>query len=109
MTLIVARSVYSSVSRPAPTPTPALPAALHEHARARPRQVITAVLDQAVARGEIPPGRDLTLVPDVILSLNMLRLVMGKSIDQAFIRQVFEDVILPLVTAPVPRAPSQPK
>lgn len=88
---------------------PALAAALHEHAMARPRQVITAVLDQAVARGEIPPGRDLTLVPDVILSLNMLRLVMGKSIDQAFIRQVFEDVILPLVTAPVPGAPSQPQ
>jgi hypothetical protein len=39
----------------------------------------------------------------------MLRLVMGKPIDQAFIRQVFEDVILPLVTAPVPGAPSQPK
>jgi hypothetical protein len=32
----------------------------------------------------------------------MLRLVTGQPIDQAFIRRVVEDVILPLVTTPLP-------
>jgi AcrR family transcriptional regulator len=84
---------------------PALAAALQRHALARPRQALTEMLDRAVARGEIPPGRDLTLVPDVLLGLNMLRLVTGKPVDRAFIRQAFEKILLPLVTAPVPDAP----
>jgi hypothetical protein len=84
---------------------PALAAALDEHVLGRSREVLGGVLARAVARGEIPPGRDLTLVPDVLLGLNALRLVTGRPAGRAFIRKVFEDVVLPLVTAPVPAPP----
>ena len=57
---------------------PALAAALDEHVLGRSREVLGCVLARAVARGEIPPGRDLTLVPDVLLGLNALRLVTGR-------------------------------
>jgi len=80
---------------------PGLAAALEEHALARPREAVAAILARAADRGEIPPDRDLTLVPDVLLGLNLLRLVTGRPIDRAFVRQVVEDVILPLVTAPL--------
>jgi AcrR family transcriptional regulator len=78
-----------------------LAAALREHALAGPRQGFRQILDRAVARGEIPGGRDLTLVPDVLFGLNALRLMTGQPIDRAYIRSVFGDVIIPLVTAPV--------
>jgi AcrR family transcriptional regulator len=81
---------------------PGLATALEEHALARPREALAAILARAADRGEIPPGRDLTLVPDVLLGLNLLRLVTGRPIDRAFVRHVVEDVILPLVTAPLP-------
>jgi AcrR family transcriptional regulator len=84
---------------------PALATALRDHALSRSRQALRAVLDRAVARGEIPPDRDLTLVPDILHGLNALRLMTGQPIDKAFIRRVFDDVILPLVTAPVPGGP----
>jgi AcrR family transcriptional regulator len=81
---------------------PELATALREQALARPRRGIQEVLERAVARGEIPRGRDLMLVPDVVLGLNALRLMTGQGVDQAYIRHVFEDVIIPLVTAPMP-------
>ena len=82
-----------------------LAAALEEHVLARPREVIATVLARAAARGEIPPGRDLSLAPDIVLGLNMLRVVTGKPVDRAFVRQVFENVILPLAVAPVIATP----
>jgi len=89
---------------------PVLAAALDEHALARPRQVLRAVLDRAAARGEIAAGRDLALVPDIFLGLNMLRLVTGKPVDRAFVRQVVEDVLYPLLSAPVREAaPARPE
>ncbi len=80
---------------------PELAAAIRDHALARSRKSFSEVLDRAVARGEIPPGRDLTLVPDVLHGMNALRLVTGQPIDKPYIRRVFDDVILPLVTAPL--------
>jgi AcrR family transcriptional regulator len=84
---------------------PELAAAIRDHALARSRKSFREVLDRAVARGEIPPGRDLALVPDVLHGMNALRIVTGQPIDKAFVRRVFDDVILPLVTAPVPGEP----
>jgi AcrR family transcriptional regulator len=78
---------------------PVLAAALDDYVLAVPRQIVRTVLDRAVARGEIPPGRDLSLVPDVALGLNLLRMVSGRPIDRIFARRVLEDVILPLATA----------
>jgi AcrR family transcriptional regulator len=82
-----------------------LAAALEEYVLAGPRQVLAAVLARAAARGEIPPGRDLSLAPDIVLGLNMLRRVTGKPVDRAFVRQVFENVIMPLAVAPVTAVP----
>jgi AcrR family transcriptional regulator len=93
----------------AATRDPALAAALHEHLLEHARRQLREILGQAVDRGEIPRGRDLTLVPDVLFGLNAMRLVTGQPIDRAWIRQVFEQVILPLVTAPLPAPASRPR
>lgn len=82
-----------------------LAAAVEEHVLAPPRQVLATVLARAAARGEIPPGRDLSLAPDVVLGLNMLRMVTGKPVDRAFARHVLETVILPLAVGAVAAGP----
>jgi AcrR family transcriptional regulator len=78
---------------------PVLAAALDDLVLAIPRQVVRAVLDQAANRGEIPAGRDLSLVPDVALGLNVLRVMTGRPIDRVYVRRVLEDVILPITGA----------
>jgi AcrR family transcriptional regulator len=87
---------------------PELGAAIRDHALARSRQGFRQVLDRAVARGEIPPERDLTLVPDVMFGLNALRLLTGQTIDRDHVRRVLQDIIVPLVTAPVPDGAGRP-
>ncbi|QZA09359.1 TetR/AcrR family transcriptional regulator [Mycolicibacter heraklionensis] len=81
---------------------PVLAAALDDLVLDPPRHVIRVLLDQALARGEIPAGRDLSLIPDVALGLNMLRVMTGRPVDRVFVRRVLEDVILPLTGAPTP-------
>jgi AcrR family transcriptional regulator len=82
--------------------SPVLAAALDDLVLSTPRQVVRAVLDHAVARGEIPAGRDLSLIPDVALGLNVLRVITGRPIDRVYVRRVLEDVILPLAGTPAP-------
>jgi AcrR family transcriptional regulator len=77
---------------------PVLAAALDELALSVPRQMMQVVLDQAVARGEIPSGRDLTLIPDAVMGLNVLRVMAGRPTDRVYVRRVLEQVVLPLVT-----------
>jgi AcrR family transcriptional regulator len=79
---------------------PVLAAALDDLVLSTPRQVVRAVLDHAVMRGEIPAGNDLSLIPDVALGLNVLRVITGRPIDRVYVRRVLEDVILPLAGAP---------
>jgi AcrR family transcriptional regulator len=81
---------------------PVLAAALDDLVLSRPRHVVRVLLDQAVARGEISAGRDLSLIPDVVLGLNVLRVLTGRPIDRVYVRRVLEDVILPLAGAPAP-------
>ncbi|HEU4361554.1 MAG TPA: TetR/AcrR family transcriptional regulator [Mycobacterium sp.] len=81
---------------------PILAAALDDLVLSTPRHTVRVVLDHAVARGEIPAGRDLSLIPDVALGLNVLRLITRRPIDRVYIRRVLEDVILPLAGAPTP-------
>jgi AcrR family transcriptional regulator len=85
----------------AATHDPVLAAALDELVLSQPRRMISVVLDNAVARGEIPAGRDLALIADAALGLNVLRAITGRPIDRVFVRRVLEDLILPLATAPV--------
>lgn len=81
---------------------PVLAAALDDLVLSPPRHAVRTLLDRAVARGEIPAGRDLSLIPDVALGLNVLRVITGRPIDRVYVRRVFEDVILPLAGAPAP-------
>jgi len=80
---------------------PVLAAALDELVLSTPRQLVRTVLDDAVARGDIPPGRDLSLIPDALLGLNVLRVITGRPIDRVYVRRVLDDVILPLTGARV--------
>ena len=75
---------------------PVLAAALDDLVLSTPRQMVRAVLDHAVARGEISADRDLSLIPDVVPALNVLRVMTGRPIDRVYVRRVLEDVILPL-------------
>ncbi|OBA78122.1 hypothetical protein A9W99_03940 [Mycobacterium sp. 1164966.3] len=81
---------------------PVLAAALDDLVLSRPRNIVRGVLDQAVARGEIPSGRDLSLMPDVALGLNVLRLLTGRPVDRVYVRRVLEDVLLPLAGGSAP-------
>lgn len=78
---------------------PVLAAALDDLALSTPRHAIRAVLDQAVARGDIPAGRDLSLVPDALLGLNVLRVMTGRPIDRVYVRRALESLLLPLLAA----------
>ena len=86
----------------AATRDPVLAAALDDFVLSVPRTIIRTMLDRAAARGEIPAGRDLSLVPDAALGLNVVRMITGRPVDKAFVRRVLEDVILPLATAAPP-------
>ncbi|ORW86362.1 hypothetical protein AWB92_25895 [Mycobacterium sp. IEC1808] len=81
---------------------PVLAAALDDLVLSTPRQVVRAVLDHAVARGEIPADRDLSLIPDVALGLNVLRVVTGRPVDRVYVRRMLEDVILPMAGGSAP-------
>ncbi|HME48500.1 TetR/AcrR family transcriptional regulator [Mycobacterium sp.] len=87
----------------AATHDPVLAAALDDLVLSTPRHIIRSVLDRAVARGEVPAGRDLSLVADAAVGVNILRVVTGRPIDRVFVRRVLEDLILPLA----PAAPTQ--
>jgi AcrR family transcriptional regulator len=83
---------------------PELMTALSDHILARPRRLLGEVLERAAERGEIAADRDLELVPDILIGLNLLRILQGKAPDREFVRRVFEDIIHPLVTSPPSRA-----
>jgi AcrR family transcriptional regulator len=87
----------------AATNDPVLAAALDDLVLSQPRRMISVVLENAVARGEIPAGRDLSLIADAALGLNVLRAITGRPIDRVFVRRVLEDVILPLATGSADR------
>jgi AcrR family transcriptional regulator len=84
-----------------------LAAALNANLLEIPRRALRQIFDRAVQRGEIPPGRDLSLVPDMLISLNLLRIITGQPIDRAFVRRVLTDVVLPLALGRDEGSPSQ--
>lgn len=84
---------------------PILAAALDDLVLSTPRHIVRSVLDRAVARGEVLPGRDLSLVADAAMGLNMLRVVTGRPFDRVFVRRVLEDLILPLALPQGSHAP----
>jgi AcrR family transcriptional regulator len=77
-----------------------LNAAVREQIIARPRTLLHEVLERAHTRGEIPAARNLELVPDILIGMNMVRLLVGDPPDRTFVRRVFDEIVYPLVTAP---------
>jgi AcrR family transcriptional regulator len=65
----------------------------------QPRRAILDVLRRAVSRGEIPPHADIELVPDIVLGLNLLRMVCGELPERAHLQRVLRNVIYPLLSA----------
>lgn len=64
------------------------------------RRVVTAILQQAEARGEVAPDRDWSLVADVLTGMGLMRVISGHRVDAKFIRTVIDTLILPAVYAP---------
>lgn len=75
---------------------PVLAAALDDLVLSIPRQIVRAVVDQAVARGDIPADRDTSLIPDALLGLNVLRLMTGRPLDRVYVRRALDQILLPL-------------
>ena len=86
---------------------PELQAALSDNVLERPRRAVREMLQRAVERGEISPDRNLDLVPDVVIGLNMIRMLLGEFPDRAHMRRVFDEIVYPLVTAPVDPRPAR--
>lgn len=78
---------------------PELRAVLSDTLLERPRRLLREVLDHAVDRGEISPDRNLELVPDILIGLNLLKIMQWGAPDRDFVRRVVRDLILPLVTS----------
>jgi AcrR family transcriptional regulator len=81
---------------------PELKEAVNANAFERPRQFLGEMLGRAIARGEIPAGRDLDLVSDIVIGLNLVRYIQADGPDREFIRRVLMTVVYPLVTSPLP-------
>lgn len=62
------------------------------------RRVMTAILEQAVRRGEIV-DQDWTLVADVLTAMGLMRVVSGLSLDARYLREVIDVLVLPAVHA----------
>ena len=87
---------------------PELQAALSDNVFERPRRALREMLQRAIDRGEISPDRNLDLIPDVVIGLNVTRMMVGTFPDRAFIRRVFDEIVYPLVTPPADRRPERP-
>ncbi len=77
---------------------PALRSELSGTIMDRSRRTLREVLDRAVERGEIPADRDLDLIADVLIGMNVLQVVLGGVPDRAFVQRVLREIIYPLVT-----------
>ena len=74
---------------------PELASALDDLMLLRGRRVFSAILEQAVARGEIPADRDRSLVADVTTAMSLLRVIRGQRVDAAFVREVIDALVMP--------------
>ncbi len=82
---------------------PGLAGALHERFLSTGYGGLRLIFDRAVDRGEIPKGRDLELMIEVVPALFLSRvLTSGKPPDKAFARRIIDEIIYPLATSPLP-------
>jgi hypothetical protein len=76
---------------------PELASALDDLMLFRGTRVLSTILAQAAARGEISADRDWSLVADVTLAMGLLQVVRGQSVDAKLVRQVIDTLVLPAV------------
>jgi AcrR family transcriptional regulator len=68
-----------------------------------------AVFEQAVGRGEMPPGRDLDLLARLFPAFALQQLAMsGELPDAGFASRIMDEVLYPLATAPAVRTRDRP-
>ena len=79
------------------THDPHLGSALDDLMLLKGRRVMTAILQQAAARGEVAADRDWSLVADVMTGMGLMRVIGGQSVNAKFIRDVIDTLILPAV------------
>jgi AcrR family transcriptional regulator len=80
---------------------PELRCALDDLILHKGRRLVTTILQQAVARGEIRGGRDWSLVADVITAMGLMRVINGQTMDAKFVREVIDTLVWPAVRAPI--------
>ncbi|MGH3723051.1 MAG: TetR/AcrR family transcriptional regulator [Mycobacterium sp.] len=80
---------------------PTLATALDDLLVSQTQKRMEQVFARAVERGEIAPDRDLSLVYDIPLGLSLTAALKRTVIDDAYMRRMVDDVILPLVQAPI--------
>jgi len=76
-----------------------LASALDELMLLKGRRVVTAILRQAAARGEVAPDGDWTLIADTLTGMGLMRVISGQTVDAKFVRKVIDTLILPAVCA----------
>lgn len=76
-----------------------LSAALDDLLLLKGRRTVTAILQQAVARDELAPDREWSLIADALTGMGLMRAINGQSVDAKFIRSVIDTLILPAVCA----------
>ncbi len=76
---------------------PELASALDHLMLLRGRRVISAILRQAEARGEIAADQDWSLVTDVTTAMSLLQVIRGQRVDAAFVRQVIDTLVMPAI------------
>lgn len=78
---------------------PHLASALDDMLLLKGRRVVTSILQRAADRGEVAPGRDWSLVADVLAGVGLIRVMSGQSFDAKFARQVIDTLVIPAVLA----------
>nr|WP_046286950.1 TetR/AcrR family transcriptional regulator [Mycobacterium sp. UM_NZ2] len=78
---------------------PHLASALDDMLLLKGRRVVTTILQRAADRGEVAPGRDWSLIADVLAGVGLIRVMSGQSFDAKFARQVIDTLVLPAVLA----------
>lgn len=75
---------------------PQLGSALDELMLLKGRRLVTAILRQAVDRGEVV-DRDWSLIADTLTAMGLMRVISGQGIDANFVREVIDTLVLPAV------------
>ncbi|MGH9077239.1 MAG: TetR/AcrR family transcriptional regulator [Acidimicrobiales bacterium] len=82
---------------------PELMTIFHRHFMEPRREALAVMLRRAVARGEMPAGKDIDLLTSLVPALMFYRkLVTCSPADADFARRVVDQVLVPAATAPLP-------